>query len=297
MKTNQLKIDVAHQLSQRGDVVSNPDHPFLFSGPDLLLAVGKMLWGVFLIHVSEYRRLDDLLVRMALSRLAYHEHYRTALVIPIDAPIDPAHGVSLFLERHFDSVFHWPSKRLPLGDVRGEAVSGGPHRLKEFRQKTYAQAEVIYSESVDDIEYEPAPTSQRDTLASMELVPVREQTRPWANLIPGSVRTSHNMFALGSLEGFRVAKVNLRASSEVHPRITRYGRVFFELDHSLDNGIPKRTRPALNALLVNRIPIYRGDPTKWLRASAFAGVFLLRVSDDHRVSNKLQRLRMRLGSI
>lgn len=75
-----VAIQLSKQISEYS-VVPNPDHPFLLSGPDLLMARPGALVAIFTSHAHEVRNINRLLSRMILNILALPSHTRFIVIL------------------------------------------------------------------------------------------------------------------------------------------------------------------------------------------------------------------------
>ncbi|HEX9990401.1 MAG TPA: hypothetical protein VGE45_18225 [Chloroflexia bacterium] len=70
MRANEIAASVGKFLRDDYTVAVSPDHPRLFVAPDILVGYRGRLAAVFIPKVTELNSVDDLLVRLAISRLA-----------------------------------------------------------------------------------------------------------------------------------------------------------------------------------------------------------------------------------
>ena len=289
MTVNQFRKQIFPVLADQFAVVSRPDHPFLLFGPDMLVGSAGSAHGLFFLHSVEARRLDDLLSRVALSRLAYPSTFSAVLIL---RPGDPT-GLDSSLDRHFDRIMRWENDRTKLVRTLGDLQNPDIQIPDDARTAAFARAQIYYSESIEQ-EFSHGSVNfnlklQRLALQDSNLM---ETKRPWAYLVKQRTRRTRSPHKLW--HSMRVATANLEANDDIYPLLTRTGQLFFNLDFTLSNGVPypkNSGRP--NALLVNKLPIHRSDPTKWLRGAAFSGYAIIDLADDN-VEEKLHQIEKRI---
>jgi len=95
---------IAGKVLPKDYVISiNPDHPYLFVGPDLLVGGHGQLGAIFIPNVAEYSHPNKLLVRLAVSRLALPAHTRCILTVDMDRlPL----GYVEEIRRNFNAVLN-----------------------------------------------------------------------------------------------------------------------------------------------------------------------------------------------
>src|SRR5687768_13608293 len=78
---NQVIKNIETSLSKELVVASNPDHPYLFVAPNILLANAGSIVAVFLPNKKEFTDPDQLLVKLAIAKLALPRHLRCVALI------------------------------------------------------------------------------------------------------------------------------------------------------------------------------------------------------------------------
>ena len=89
-------------IGSRYTVSASPDFLHLISGPDLILGRDGKLCAIFIPRVAETKNADQLLFRLAISRLGLPNHLTSVLILNGDRSVEPhIHHVRW----HFDGVF------------------------------------------------------------------------------------------------------------------------------------------------------------------------------------------------
>ena len=77
---------LVRQLGERFVVSVNPDHPYLFEGPDILAGGDGRLLAIFRPKSTELSNPNRLLSRLVLTKLALPNHTRYILVMDPERP-------------------------------------------------------------------------------------------------------------------------------------------------------------------------------------------------------------------
>jgi len=82
--------------------VTNPDHPFAYDGPDILLSDKKGLLAIFNIRDNEYKKPNKLFTRLTNSLIAYPAH--TKMLLMFDHTKNIPQVISQYATYYFSDV-------------------------------------------------------------------------------------------------------------------------------------------------------------------------------------------------
>lgn len=297
MNVSQSMNTIATMLEDDFEVVQNPDHPFLFLGPDLLVGTRDHIVGIFLVHYDELTHPEELLARMAMSRIGYPDNFQAVLIFHQSLGDDDPFNKSV--RSQFDAVVDSSSVSTIKKRLRDGIISSiNTQSLPVQRQSTFDQADVLYSESLKDMAHSTElPEAPVELAGVPELTQASIDLHPWLKASSSIRRAHQSFFQIFEFGEVRVASISLQQRSQVRRKLTRFGRRMFTADHYLDNGIPYRHRQSNNVLFVDKRPKHRYDPDKWIRASAFAGFAMFQLADKDHVTDKLERLKKGMRSV
>lgn len=280
MNIYEQRKDIARLLQKELEssyvVVSGPDHPLLIEGPDALIGGAGGMLAIFMPKAKERARPDRLEVRFILSRLALPPDTRHVLVLQ-----ERKHDRTVEeLGRNFATVLDWTRRRDLAKIARDKEYVGEqrvlPREVAAFVQHRYADA----LQATRVLQWMNR-SYDREKLDEQHRKPFRHRRKPeqtqFERVAPGVLFTS---FGRGAPDSAAVRSLA--------DQTTLAG-------FSLDNGVPYPTREDDYGLaLVDRLPEYRGDPDKLIRAAAFAGWGFIPEEQQHRVqaiANRLQERR------
>jgi len=266
------------ELASSYVVVSGPDHPLLIEGPDALIGGAGGMLAIFMPKAKERASPDRLAVRFILSRLALPPDTRHVLVLQ-----EGKHDRTVEeLGRNFATVLDWTHRRDLAKIARDKEYVGEqrvlPREVAAFVQHRYADA----LQATRVLQWMNR-SYDREKLDEQHRKPFRHRRKPeqtqFERVAPGVLFTS---FGRGAPDSAAVRSLA--------DQTTLAG-------FSLDNGVPYPTREDDYGLaLVDRLPEYRGDPDKLIRAAAFAGWGFIPEEQQHRVQAIAYRLQERRKS-
>lgn len=270
--------ELAKAMGRDGrQAVARPDFPHLLEGPDVLVGGQGRLLGVFTPHAREIRNPNDLLVRLAISRLGLPRHLAAVLLVDHARP----HFDRLLVDtvtRNFDRVVSLRSKAESTNLMRD------PLAIKANREL-----------SVDAKERESRRYAQRVSLA-LKLYPFADAPRRFSSRVseayeplrlhswvsnresaPHTTKKSAAFVKPDVLLGFAA----LRNERQQHARLMRMTHLSIRNDWTLDMGIPfPSPKSSHNVLMVDSMPVIGADHFKAIRAAAIAGWVLVRGGDQ-----------------
>ncbi len=267
--------ELIQELESDYRVVRRPQDPYLYSAPDLLVADYDVLVGVFIPRILETRLPEQLIIRLAASRIALPMHLRCVLV---DTEQHLPRGLLEKISTRFDAVISAENIR-GLRNGLTERLFGRhvPPISPEVRQRAYWKAEACYAESLKQLETPREAKDPYDLLEQLRGDDYREIAIPrWLE----PERPSGERGATFVMKGtdVYVAAVNFSKHDLYLRDLKPYCEAGIALDYIMvkDGKIepgPNNDLPKI--LLVNRRPEGKLDRDKPLRAAAFAGWTLM----------------------
>ena len=287
MRADEWSRELAQRLANRFTVVAQPDHPLLLDGPDLLIATELGPVAGFVLKVAERRSSEDLLVRLATSRLAMPTTTRCVLLVPSDVE---ERDLPLRADADFDAV-------LEVDDLRGlkrllEAVrherrfTGTPPDVKA---KAFERFHILLDETRKLQERNQRrglerPSGETDSESTAQALTEyagfeRARIRRWDWRLGGEETRPHRSPVLLRFGDTLAGTLGEDRRGSILPRLRAACKDVVQTEFDLDNGVPYRVEPTANLLLVDRLPEGRLDPAKPVRAAAFAGWSMLERAD------------------
>ena len=258
----ELSLHINTQLRNMAVVVTQPDHPLLLSGPDVLAGNAGDLYAFFVPKAHEFTRPSDLLVRLAACRLALPAHTLCAIIVEVDSlPKDSEH--------HFDAAV----QTAEIARVTQAGLTRRPPRgdLVEARRQAYRRAAVLIKETLEFALRNPPLQPNR---VLHEFV---EHTDAEYVIVPSWSRSQKGRRSQRLLKGgdFVAAVAHFSEGRSIRRTLDPLISYGIRLQYSLDSGIPYLTSDSLNTILVDEIPRAPHDPLKPMRCAAFFGWIML----------------------
>lgn len=254
--------DVARRLEGFSRVAFRPDHPLLLAGPDVLAGVDGFLYAFFIRTMGEMARANDLLARLAISRLALPTHSTCILVA------DSLLGSSLYqtaIEHHFDQIVNATEvPRFVRSRFQNEPYKR--RQLVKVRRAVFSQAAVLYRAAVQF-------GQKVDTAPGQVFQELRERKRGHSLLIPSWVEPAKSRRSIKFITTDHIVATTayFAETTSVRARLEPILNFGMRFQYSLDNGVPYKHSASVNTIIVDEIPEIRHDPLKPLRCAAFSG--------------------------
>lgn len=286
MKYHELLAYLDKELSGRFRVAIRPDHPLILGGPDLLAGGRGSLCAIFVQKHGEQERPNDLLTRLANTRLALPSHTVCYVMKSPTVALEPQ--MPSFAD-NFDGVFEF-------GDVSGvfnALTQSSPKArpdLTKIRKVAFQRATVLFKSALQ-VEKEAKLSSSR--------LNVLNEFRDKANAKPLSVpswRTMQTRHSQKFIEGKGVVATlaNFADKPPVRSVLQHIFDIGLRIDYSLDNGIPYPHFRTVNTILVDEIPHIPNDPLKPMRCASFLGWIMIPAESFGEYERLFKHLKKRL---
>jgi hypothetical protein len=275
MHANDLIDDLARRLGTNFLVVRKPQDPYLFAAPDLLVADYGRLAAIFIPKALETKVPEQLLIRLAVARIAFPIHLRCLLLLS-DRTL--ARGLLEKVQPRFHAtVDSTDFPRLESMLRHWTFDHDVPPVTLDVRQRAFDRAELCFAESVKRLapggDFFPTKLRDRLNIGDYDLVDIPRWLEPERASV-GLRSTTQVLEGPAAL----VAAITFNRPSFELRELKPYCEAGVALEYMMENDgdiYPRDFRPKPRLLLVNKRPQWRTDPDKPLRAAAFAGWTLL----------------------
>jgi hypothetical protein len=310
MAVSEIAKAIGRAFSRNYEVSIDPDHPYLFTSPDVLIGENGTLIAVFVPRNEEERAPQGLYARLIATRLALPSNTRCVLQLkrskanalsnnPIVSQFDETFAVDSMSElRRYVNLQRRPSELERNG-------------LSRIRQRHFAKTSILFEESQIRLRAERKIANPRRAVTAL---PLLEPAR----------RRRDDQSETHLLQASRVQQVELLSSSDIpvkrEPRqispmrsgdaiyaaaVFGQGRsaiaqikpfciTALDLDYILDNRVPYQTEDSAKVLNASERPVARFDPQKPVRAAAFAGWLVTQANSPQELQEAAEQVRRRL---
>lgn len=242
-RRNVLAKRVRSILPEDFVVVGSPDHPLVLRSVDILVGGRAGLTAVMMMTAAERKNVKAFVARWTLNRMALPPSTRFILVRSDDDP----DGLVSHL---FSAELRGSAKR---GDAALAELISSPQRLRELPRSELAEDAVKHRFGST---YRLARALQRGSTPNRHRGQRDRVVRPTRDVLPGGIDA---LFFESSPGGNVLSKITFEAVEN-----------WFRIDASVP--LPA-SAPAL-AAFAEMFPQAIGDPDKYVRAAAFAGLVL-----------------------
>lgn len=278
MQRTQVLQQVVKFLGDTFVVSIEPDLPHLLNAPDVLVGSSGRLGALFLPKLSELRSVEQLAVRLALSRLALPRHAKCLLVIDPDRPND---AVLKQMERDFHYIIEARDSRrirsILSENHANDKVEVVPDKI---RAQVFLRSSILFDEAIKRYRYREKGRLASEVLAEAL---IRQGYYPaplnsWSSSDRSQRRRKEkSILQRGSIILSGEQRKDKRSVIE---ELREYTIFSTEVDFNLDQGIPYPNNNTFATttkfFLSDNVPVNRYDPEKYIRAAAFAGVMITR---------------------
>lgn len=255
--------------------VDNPDHPFAFDGPDILLSDKKGLLAVFQIRDNETP--NKLLARLTNALIAY-----------------PASTQMLFLYNYkthqpnliFDSLKYYFNGIIEPNDVRKAksliADGKAKPKIKEIRNIQKRLFETQSRIQLNNLEYiEKKVNFEKSALIDRN--ELKEKGKYTDRLTNKETKARANIF----LYNDRIIGIkSLSKSNSDIVELQPYYEFAINSEFKVDNGVPYFSHLTKKALNLNDIPKVQYDPLKPLRIASLFGWLIVNSNNLTEIENR-----------
>lgn len=290
--------DVISPLGHDYKVALRPDHPFLAIGPDIIVGGQGALVAILIPKVSEIRMPHELLVRLAFGRLALPAHTRFVLVlehrsIQLGNPKTsiPISFDAVFTEKKMQGLVKFISSQ-------DSAVTHFGEKILEVQHRQYSRATTFFVESRHALSAERKTSNTRAVLSdirgSLEYTPPTWAVRATGPSVTRKPRSRQRQPPLIRSGDVVLGAVNFARNGSPMQTLRKFCSIGIQTDYMIDNGIPYLRDANLKFLITNTPPTGRLDPSKPLRAAAFAGWIVTQADSARELEDFTDSIRSRL---
>lgn len=265
---NQISTLLRASLGSDWIVAVDPDLPYLFEAPDILVGGNGKLLGFFVPRNIELSNPSLLWSRLIMSILALPANFMPVLVLR------PSNQIRFTEEKNWGFYNHFAAQleQHEVLDFTLKMEHKAPNRdLQNLQSKVFSRASDMFELSM---------AFQADPKWS-------EPTKDWVDNVHNKMNIAEGMYWKTEINDIHLSKNSqfwmlpnsmigiVESNNARSQRLRGLFSVSLRQQFTLDNGVPfERSSVApdmLRFLLTEHIRASRGDPLKDLRAAAFAG--------------------------
>jgi len=239
--------------------VDDPDHPFAYSGPDILLSDAGQLTGLFVPSAEEQNSSNKLLLRLINAKIAYPATAVMTLVLDPSAKLE---YMNQFDRDFFDLVVE-PSDLKNLKSILRETKPS--QSLKEFRHTQKQLYDRQAKVQINNLNYIAKVEFSKNKVAPF----AEERKVSYYNYLERrteKVRSNIYYFE-ETLVGFK----NLTARPDL-VELAPYYDFVLRSELYMQNKIPFfKGRPMPKCLSLSELPTSKADPSKPMRLASLFG--------------------------
>ncbi len=251
----------------RGDflIIKDPDHPYLISPPDILLAAPGQLLAIFIPKKNEGSSSYKLISRLIAVRLALPETATCILLQPNDSQI-----TSHWIENSFDDVLEVSEFWKYCSTFVGKGITKRWEPIpNELRLRHFLRSGILFQES--EKLFKHGKVSEDVELCFTRLVRQFQYKRVKIPSFEQKVSASKTFYKhrYHNLSQAKLENPRGRRTKLLHRSLLSLG-----LTHAVNNGIPYIHEHGYSLVLIDELPLSKYDELKFVRSTAFCGLTL-----------------------
>lgn len=285
MRDSPKLLQIWERLRSECTLAVEPDHPYLLTPPNALISKNGRLTAIFLISHDKLEYIEQLLVRLAISKLALPRHMHCVLITMLDS--ERAQNVWDIVRPHFHRIENYEDlaksrSSLATTLLADWAVSSSNQDSQNYLAKmshcAFARSHILLDEMLKQEER----YTRRSPLYALKQLErsgnyKRVTERSWLD------NGDHRAGILRHEQGFGVDAIQFRKDGGI-AQLRSHCASAVRWEYMLDNGVPYQNSGAglVQGIIVNRFPTFKGDPWKPARAAAFMGcaLFMAKPHDE-----------------
>lgn len=261
--------------------VDNPDHPFTYDGPDILLSDKTGLIAIFRLRDNEQSSPSKMLSRLSNSLIAYPAE--TQMVLLWDN--FNQHDISLKFDKfYFHRMIELKDLRLSKSMLREKKTSSTVKTIKDLQRRIFNSQAQIQMNNLNYIK--KTDFGKVDFKNFKELKRVRYLDR----LMQKEIYTRANIY---EYEDFIIGSKKLSKSTSDIVELRPYFEFALSTDISIDNGVPYFNQVKEKTLNLNNVPIIKFDPIKPIRIASLFGWYISSSNNVFDLINRLPKKHLR----
>lgn len=257
--------------------VDNPDHPFAFDGPDVLLSEHRGLLAIFEIRENENRNPSKLFSRLTNALIAYPA--TTKMLLLYDHKREPSNLINQFWKYYFNDFVELKDIRKAKSLIKDKKSEFTIKQIKEVQKKIFAiQSQVQHNnlEYIKTVDFKKTGVINRSQLK--EKVTYRDritdkETKVRANIF------MHNDSIIG-------VKCLTKGNSDII-ELQPYYEFVINSEFTVDNGVPYYTRLNKKVLNLSDIPRVQYDPIKPIRIASLFGWLIANTNNLQEIESRI----------
>ncbi len=259
--------------------VDNPDHPFTFDGPDMLLSDTNGLLGIFRIRDNEQSNTGKLFSRLTISLIAYPAH--TKMLLLVDKQKTVPKSINQFWKFYFNELIELKDIRKSKALIRDKKTTTKIQEIKNVQKKIFTIQSQVQK---DNLEYIKKTEFKEKNLKNLPLL--KSKAKYFDRINQKEVTARANIFEYqNQVFGIKRLSNNVSDVVELQP----FYEFAINAEFNVDNGVPYFNYISRKALNLNNIPSLRYDPLKPTRVASLFGWHLVNSNDFHQIENRISK--------
>lgn len=260
--------------------VDNPDHPFTFDGPDILLSDTNGLLAIFSIRNNEQVSPTKLLTRLTNSLIAYPAY--TKMLLLVSQEDDIPDSINQLGKSYFNEFITINDIRKSKALIRDKKTDYKLKEIKNIQKKIFNIQSQVQKDNIEYIKRRKEFNLQISTHDTL----LKRKARYFDKISQKEIEVRANIFEYEN-QFYGLKKLSNKTSDlqELRP----FYEFVINSEFTVDNGIPYFKYLSRKALNIDDIPKMKIDPFKPTRVASLFGWHLVNSNDFAGLENRISK--------
>lgn len=261
--------------------VENPDHPFTYDGPDILLSDRKGLLAIFYLRENEQKNVNKLFARTTNALIAYPPY--TKMLFLYNYKKETPNSIIQFGKLYFDDLIEIKDIKKSKSIMKDKKSEKRIENIRYYQKKIFAIQSRIQRNNMHYINSKKF--NRKEILDISYLKENAKKVQYFDKVSQKEVVTRANIFEHQN-RYYGVKK--LRSSKSDLVELQPYFEFVINSEFNVDNGVPYYdiSNKVLN---LNEIPMMKFDPFKPTRIASLFGWYIVNSKDFYQLENRLTK--------
>ncbi|MGB4849332.1 MAG: hypothetical protein WBP41_15510 [Saprospiraceae bacterium] len=259
--------------------VVNPDHPYTFDGPDVLLSDRNGLLAIFEIRETDQQSANKLFSRVINSILAYPPSTKMCLLL--DNSIKYPSAINQLGSFYFDEFIEYKDIRYTKSIIKNKKQHKKVKEIANIQKKLFSIQSQILTNNLDYIK-----NNIFNSIIILQTPFLTEKAKSFNRETQKEIITKANIFQYNDrIYGMK----KLSGSSSDLKELQPYYEFVINSEFFIDTGIPYYNNLKKKVLNLTEVPKQKNDPIKPLRIASLFGWLLVNSNDFNQLESRIPK--------
>lgn len=273
---------IDYEILPKGIIkVDNPDHPFVYDGPETLLSDQKGLLAIFSIRESEQKNPNKLFSRITNSIIAYPAY--TKMLLLYNHKDEMPDSIAHFGKYYFSDIIEEKDVTKSKSLIKDKKDERKILEIKNIQKKVFTIQSQVQSDNLTYIKKNDFNKKEINQIPKL-----KDKAKYFDRINQKFVSTRAKIYEYeDQIFGLKKLSKSVPDLIELQP--------FYEFainsEFLVDNGVPYYRYIARKALNVSDVPKIKFDPMKPTRIASLFGWHLVNSTDFQQLEERISKFK------